>query len=101
MLLGKTLNNPSPDTELLIIQLLSQKRYADAYELLTNQQANKNSALYNLALCLHWSGNYQEAIHRLELIQVERKLSNETRFSNDTAYSKIRMMQNQTEEAQL
>ena len=42
--------------------------------------------------------NYQEALHRLELIQVERKLSNETKFSNDTAYSKISMMQNQTDD---
>ena len=98
MLLGKTPNNPSTDTELLVTQLFSQKRYADAYELLTNQQTNKNSDFYNIALCLHWSGNYQEALHRLELIQVERKLSNETKFSNDTAYSKIRMMQNQTED---
>jgi hypothetical protein len=98
MLLGKTPNNPSTDTELLVTQLFSQKRYADAYELLTNQQTNQNSTFYNIALCFHWSGNYQEALHRLERIQVELKFSNETKFTSESAYSKIRMMQNQTDD---
>jgi tetratricopeptide (TPR) repeat protein len=98
MLLGKTPNNnnSSEDTELLVVQLIMQKRYAEAYELLVSQQPTGATVLYNIALCLHWSGNYQEALDRLEHIHLDRNPMNENRLGADTSYKKIRAQQNQT-----
>lgn len=52
MLLGTANTDTSPSTELLLNQLLTQRRYAEAFELLMKQKSNNNSSLYNMALCL-------------------------------------------------
>jgi tetratricopeptide (TPR) repeat protein len=100
MLLGSTAShsNTIPDNEPLIIQLILQQRYAEAYELLINQQSTQTSALYNMALCLHWSGSYEEALKRLESIQLAPQLSNGNKLHTDSHYQKGRSKQNQTED---
>lgn len=99
MLLGTTAtNDTSPSTESLIIQLLLQQRYAEVYELLINQHRTQISALYNMALCLHWSGNYQEALNRLESIQLAPQVSNGNQLNNNSDYKKIKSKQNQTDD---
>jgi tetratricopeptide (TPR) repeat protein len=100
MLLGSTANNNGnfPGAESLIIQLILQQRYAEAYELLINQQPSPTSALYNMALCLHWSGNYQEALNRLESIKLVSQVSNENRLNTNTVYKEIKSKQNQTDD---
>ncbi len=96
MLLGTTANNISPGTESLIIQLLLQQRYAEAYELLIGQQSAPTAALYNMALCLHWSGNYQEALSRLEKIQLAPQVSSANQLNTNSDYKGIKSKQNQT-----
>jgi len=97
MLLGTTHNNnTSQDSEVLVLQLIMQNSYAEAYELLINQQPAGTTVLYNIALCLHWSSNYQEALDRLEQIQLDRYPLNEHKLGVDTSFKKIRDQQNQT-----
>ena len=99
MLLGSTANNEtSPDTELLVIRLLLQQRYAEAYELLYNQHSTQTSMLYNMALCLHWSGNYQEALSQLESIRLTPQVSNTNQLNANSHYKAIRSKQNQTDD---
>jgi hypothetical protein len=97
MLLGSTANhNASPDTESLIIQLLLQQRYAEVWELLTNQQPLQTSSLFNMALCLHWAGNYQEALGKLESIQLAIPMRSGNPLNTDNNYKLIKSKQNQT-----
>ena len=100
MLLGSTASqsNTIPDAESLIIQLILQQRYAEAYEILINQQSAQTSALYNMALCLRWSGNYEEALKKLESIQQTPQLSNGSKLHTDSHYQRIKSKQNQTED---
>ncbi|WP_158827414.1 tetratricopeptide repeat protein [Mucilaginibacter lacusdianchii] len=97
MLLGTSAHhNTSPDTESLIIQLLLQQRYAEAYELLIQQQPASTSALYNMALCLHWSGNYQEALSRLDKIQLAHHVTGGNKLNTTSDYKQIKDKQIQT-----
>ncbi|MEJ7560768.1 MAG: CDC27 family protein [Pedobacter sp.] len=97
MLLGTVPNNNTPqNTELLVLQLIMQGSYAEAYELLINQQPSGTAVLYNIALCLHWSENYQEAIDCLEQIHLDRYPIIENKLGADIGYKKIRTRQNQT-----
>ena len=99
MLLGTTAtNNTASSTEALVIQLLLQKRYAEAYEVLINQQSPSTAALYNMALCLHWSGNYRGALSRLERIQLTPQVSNGNQLQTDSDYRQIKNKQNQTDD---
>ena len=99
MLLGATgPRYTEPGTEALIIQLILQRRYADAYELLNHQPSDQTTVLYNTALCLHWSGNYQEALNRLEKIRLSPQVSNRNQPSADNKYQQIRHKQNQTDD---
>jgi tetratricopeptide (TPR) repeat protein len=99
MLLGTTANKDTfPGTESLVIQLILQKRYAQAYELLIAQQSTQTAALYNMALCLHWSGNYQEALSRLERIQLAPLVGNSNKLDSNSEYTKINSKQNQTDD---
>lgn len=69
MLLGSAATKElASDSELLIIQFLLQHRYAEAYNLAIRQGQKNDSMRYNIALCLHWSGNYEEAIKQLDAI---------------------------------
>jgi len=97
MLLGTTpaKNNP-PDTEVLVIHLIMQNRYAQAYEMLTAQKAVSASGLYNTALCLHWGGSYHEALNRLESIRLSPQVNNSSRLEGNREYMQIRNKQNQT-----
>ena len=97
MLLGSTVNSDtSTDIDSLVIQLILQQRFAEVYELLVKQQHPKTASIYNMALCLHWSGNYQEALSRLESIQLTPNLSDGNRFNANEDYKKIKDKQNQT-----
>ena len=99
MLLGSTANsNTSSDTELLVTQLIFQHRYAEVYELLINQQSMQTSVLYNIALCLHWSGNYQEALYRLDSIRLAPQSNYTNKLDADTNYKSISSKQNQTDD---
>lgn len=99
MLLGTTANNDNyPGTEPLIILLILQQRYAEAYELLLNQPQNQTATLYNMALCLHWNGNYQEALTRLESIQPIQHVNSGKPLNTNIGYKEIRSKQNQTDD---
>jgi len=97
MLLGSTTNNQSqPNSQSLVIQLLLQKRYAEAYDCLIGQQPLQNAALYNMALCLHWAGNYESALSKLENIQLAPQLYNGNKLNGNGEYVEIRNKQNET-----
>ena len=97
MLLGSTANNDTfTDIDSLIIHLILQQRFSEVYELLIRQQHPKTASIYNMALCLHWSGNYQEALSRLESIQLSPNLSQGNKFDADEDYKKIKSKQHHT-----
>jgi tetratricopeptide (TPR) repeat protein len=97
MLLGTANNNDKlPPDELLIIQLMLQQRYAQVYELLTKQEPRQPSALYNIALCLHWGGNYQDALSRLESIQLAINIENNSKLNGNSNYNTISARQSLT-----
>lgn len=99
MLLGSTVNKDDfQATDSLILQLMLQQRYAEVYELLNNKQSSSTAALYNMALCLHWSGNYQAAISRLESIQLAPRVSSENHLNANSDYKTIRSKQIQTDD---
>ncbi len=99
MLLGATATrHTEPGTEALIVQLILQHRYAEAYELLNHQPSDQTAVLYNTALCLHWSGNYQEALNRLEKIRLSPQVGNGNQPTADNNYKQIRHKQNQTDD---
>jgi len=97
MLLGTNPTNENfSQSEDLVIQLILQQRYAEVYELLINQQPTLRAGLYNMALCLHWSGNYNEALSRLESIQLTALISNGNKLATNNVYMDIKSKQNQT-----
>ena len=104
MLLGTTNKKDNiPVDESFIIQLILQQRYAQVYELLMNQQSTQPSSLYNIALCLHWSGNYQEALNRLDSIQLASHIGNNNNNNNNnlnvnSELKAITTKQNQTDD---
>jgi len=100
MLLGSQSNNKdnSPGTETLILQLILQQRYAEVYELLLRQQPASTAALYNMALCLHWAGNYQQALSKLESIQLASRVSMTNQLNADADYNAMKSKQNQTDD---
>lgn len=90
MLLGTANNKDTlPPDESLVIQLMLQQRYAQVYELLTKQEPKQPSALYNLALCLHWGGSYQDALSRLDSIQLAINIGNHNKLNGNTSYNAI------------
>ena len=99
MLLGTTNNKDSfPVEESFIIQLMLQKCYAQVYELLMHQQSTQASSLYNMALCLHWSGNYEEALIRLGNIRLTTPMANHDKLTTDIYLKAITDKQNQTDD---
>ncbi|WP_374166172.1 hypothetical protein [Arcticibacter sp. MXS-1] len=99
MLLGSTVNHKATSgSEPFILQLLLQQRYAEAYELLINQRSVSTAALYNTALCLHWSGNYEQALSHLERIQFTPPVSRASPLNPDKEFNQIRNKQNQTDD---
>lgn len=96
MLLGSNANNDSPPApESLVIQLMLQQRYAESYELLVKQQKPQASAVYNLALCLHWSGNYEAALNQLDKVQFSPHPNRTGPPPTDANYNLIRNKQNE------
>lgn len=96
MILGQTTHRDAdPATESLVLQLMMQQRYAEAYGLLQDGQPADIVVLYNSALCLHWSGNYQEALNRLEKIQLSSPADHRAPLDSDQHYREIRARQNQ------
>jgi tetratricopeptide (TPR) repeat protein len=99
MLLGTTANKtPLIGAEAFTIQLILQQRHAEAYELLLDQQTDQTAVLYNLALCLHWSGNYQEALKHLDQIQLTPQLNKGGQLQADNIYKQLRSKQDQTDD---
>lgn len=99
MLLGTKPNHETfPQSETLIIQLILQQRYAEVYELLINQQPTLSTGHYNMALCLHWSGNYNEALRRLESIQLAAPNNNVNTLNTNNVYMEIKSKQNQADD---
>jgi hypothetical protein len=99
MLLGSTANsNNASVTEPFVIQLMLQQRYAEVYELLSGQQSPQTSVLYNKALCLHWSGNYQAALSQLDSIKVTSQLNTDNKLNANNDYQGIRTKQIQMDD---
>jgi len=99
MLLGSTVTkDTSTDTDPLVLELIFQRRYSEAYELLTIEKPASNASLYNMALCFHWSGNFQEALKALESIQLAPMVSSGNKFNANNDYQQIRSKQNQTDD---
>ena len=96
MLLGSTANHGSPqDHEQIIIQLMLQDRYSEAYHLLSSEREMPTSSLYNLARCLHWSGNYQGALSKLESIRLSSQLTDGNDLNTDSDHSAMKQKQRQ------
>lgn len=85
----------SPDTESLIIQLVAQQRYSEAFALLNTKKSHAMAAHYNSAICLYWSGNFQAALSALANIQLPTLSGSITNFNTNSAYQQIRTKQNQ------
>jgi predicted glycosyltransferase involved in capsule biosynthesis len=95
MLLGSTnKKDVLPVEESFIMQLMLQERYAQVYELL-HQQPITPSSLYNLALCLHWSGNYNNALSRLDSIQLSSHVTNDNKLNANSEFTSITKKQNE------
>jgi|GEM_PF-2412573 len=91
-------NESSQETELLIIQMMLQQRYKETYELLSTQKSTQSAALYNTALCLHWSENYQDALTRLDSIRLTLQINNFSQSIANSDYHGIIKKQNQTDD---
>ncbi|QXV65648.1 hypothetical protein FPZ42_14300 [Mucilaginibacter achroorhodeus] len=73
MLLGSNTTSPGVNHVLrtdFIVQLISQSKYAEAYQLLKAEPTDKPTTHYNLALCFYWTGNYREALIYLDKAQM-------------------------------
>jgi tetratricopeptide (TPR) repeat protein len=82
--------------ETLILQLLIQQRYAEAYLLLNNEPPNDPATQYNLALCYYWAKQYQEAIICLDKVQTALPYqSSNVKLPNAQFYTVIVEQQNQ------
>jgi hypothetical protein len=82
-----------------IAQLLSHKRYAEAYILLKNGPPHEPSTMFNIALCHYWAHNYHEALTCLE--KAEIALPHDTRNTlpdTDNFYKIIRDKQSQIDD---
>ncbi|RZK35939.1 MAG: hypothetical protein EOO90_28235 [Pedobacter sp.] len=88
----------SQETELLIIQMMFQQRYKEVYELLSTQKSTQTAALYNMAICLHWSKNYQGALTRLDSIRLMPQVNNLSHSIANSDYHGIMQKQNQTDD---
>jgi len=100
MLLGSTDTRQAyGQEEDLIIKLIGQMRYAEAYIFLKKESPNEPSTQYNLALCHYWAGNYQEALMCLDKAHttLSRTTSSST-LQNDQFYNVIRQKQNQLDD---
>ncbi|EHQ24857.1 hypothetical protein [Mucilaginibacter paludis] len=101
MLLGSTDTRQQQhhNEEALIIQLLSQSRYAEAYLLLQNEPPNIPSTQYNLALCHYWAGNYREALICLDKARVALPTGNKHPYAlNNQFYTAILRQQNKLDD---
>lgn len=102
MLLGSTNTGQQyANEEAFIIQLLGQKRYAEAYVLLQREAPNEPSTQYNIALCHYWAANYQEALTSLDKAQsamVNTSIKGESNIPNSQLYNLIRQQQNQLDD---
>lgn len=97
MLLGTNPSKNIPDdTEPLVIQLILQQRYAQAYELLASHKPTSASGYYNIALCLYWGGSYHEALNNLANIRLAPQVSNNNTPESNKEYMQIKDKQNKT-----
>lgn len=97
MLLGSATNKEFNGDESFIVQLLLQKRYAEAYRLLADVQPTP-SILYNMALCLHHSQKYHEALSRLDSIQLAPQVGTGTKFKSDSLFKAINDRQKESDD---
>ncbi|CAM3823563.1 tetratricopeptide repeat protein [Mucilaginibacter galii] len=100
MLLGSTDTRQTyAQEEALIIDLIGQMRYAEAYLLLKKELPHEPSTQYNLALCHYWAGNYQEALICLDKAKTALpRNAGDPMLQNDQFYSVMSQKQNQQEE---
>jgi tetratricopeptide (TPR) repeat protein len=99
MLLGSTNTRQQyDDEEALVIMLLTQSRYAEAYVLLQKGSPNEPSIQYNIALCHFWRGNYQETLISLDKALMLMPASNNINPQHDQAYASMREFQNQSDD---
>jgi len=98
MLLGSTNAAQTYQSEdILIVQLLNQGRYAEAYTLLKKESLTSPATIFNLALCHYWVGNYADALLYLEKVgMMLPHHAGSTASNTDSFYKSLRDKQNQT-----
>lgn len=99
MLLGSERNSSSTPTHLnenLVVLLLNQGRYAEAYTILNQDAASGITVFFNLALCHFWAEDYDEALHCLDRIEPLAKWREGDNIVQDAAYHKIEIKQRGT-----
>ena len=64
----KTNNNNKPiaQCDKWIAQLLSDKQYVEAYQLLKTEPQQKLSTLFNMALCMYFAKEYEQTLTKLD-----------------------------------
>lgn len=104
MLLGATDNKAhqrNSSNEDFICNLMSNNRYAEAYELLKAEPAEQTSTQFNLALCHFWVENYREALICLDRAQMLLPAgAAKPNLNTDGFYKAIRNKQNQLNDHQ-
>jgi len=97
MLLGSTHTRQQYESEeALIVLLLIQNRYAEAYALLQKESPNEPSTQYNIALCHYRASNYQQALINLDKAQsVLPVIKGPSNNHSDQFYKDMREQQTQ------
>ena len=88
-------SNPSEQYDEWIAQLLSDKQYVEAYQLLKSKPPQNLSALFNLALCLFFAKEYEQSLYQLDAALAKSQPNPTDNFSfNDDLHKKLESIQN-------
>ena len=98
MLLGNqpktNTHNPLEQHDEWIVQLLSNNQYVEAYRLLKSEPPQKISTLFNLAICLFFTKDYESCLRNLDEIstKLQPDLTDDF-YINDNLYKKLENIQ--------
>lgn len=102
MLLQSSQVPPEGAEELLIINLIGQGRYAEAYMLLKTETPQRPAGMFNLAVCFYWLGSYRETLVCLDKARMLMPIDQGgIRLNSDNFYKAIREKQNLADEYKL
>lgn len=98
MLLGANNTHQQQNSEeAIIVQLINQGRYTEAYGLLLKEPPGTAVTQFNMALCLYWVQNYSAALQCLDKAAMAlQSMANASAQPPDAAYQSIINKQNQT-----